>query len=255
MAAPVSSDRPEKALTTKTRATFGELGLLNTALYSVDRLFVGLKTGIRLFRYYLVAQPVPPETDQPVGRAWSMTIREINRSDRALTAIPVTPEVLDYRFSQAATCLGAFKGEELVAYLWLCLGPYEEDEVRCRFVPGPKGKVAWDFDVYVMPEHRLSRAFAFLWREANAYLRARGIAWTISRISAFNPGSLASHRRMGASRLGSAIFVRRKNLQLLIANVKPYICLTFGEKTRPVIQLDAPDRPTMKRDLSPGLEA
>jgi hypothetical protein len=224
----------------KIRAVLDELGLVNTILHGLDRAFVRLGGGIRIFRYELVAQPVPAaaRVAAPSGRSFS--VREIDRSDPALRAMPLTPPILAHRFGQPVICLGAFKGAELVAYLWLCLGPYQEDEIRCRFVPAPEGEAAWDFDVYVLPEHRLGRGFARLWDAANATLRARGVAWSMSRISAFNPGSIAAHRRLGARRLGSATFVKGRHAQLVVASLPPYVHFAFSDKRRPVIRLEAP---------------
>src|SRR3546814_8885793 len=45
---------------------------------------------------------------------------------------------------------------------------------------------------------RSGPAFGRLWDEANAFLRQQGVACSWSRISAFNPASLASHARLGA---------------------------------------------------------
>jgi len=74
---------------------------------------------------------------------------------------------------QGAICLGAFKNDELLGYAWILLGTYEEDEVRCFFVPMPEGESAWDFDIYLDPKYRIGFAFPRLWDEVNTYLRSQ----------------------------------------------------------------------------------
>ena len=70
-----------------------------------------------------------------------------------------------------------------LGYLWLKLQGYEEDEVRCRYVPVPERGTAWDFDIYVAPPYRMGRTFTRMWIAANDFLRSNGIEWTLSRIS------------------------------------------------------------------------
>lgn len=221
----------------KFRALVAELGVTNAILYGLDRASTRFGTGHRIFRYYLVAQPVPAQRQDPPRT--SLKVREIGRQDPALKSMPLTAAVLRHRFRQPVVCLGGFKGNELVAYVWFCLGPYEEDEVRCLFVPMPPRATAWDFDIYIFPRHRFGRVFAAMWSEANNYLQGRGITWSVSRISAFNPASMASHRRLGARQLGTAVFFRGRRRQLMVATVYPYLHLSLTAKARPVIRLSA----------------
>jgi hypothetical protein len=100
----------------------------NAVLYRVDRALTRFGTDLRLFRYDLVAQPVPAQPQKPPRT--SLKIQEIGRNDPALKSMPLTVPALRHRFRQPVACLGAFKDNKLVAYVWFCLGPYEEDEVR-----------------------------------------------------------------------------------------------------------------------------
>ena len=43
-----------------------------------------------------------------------------------------------------------------------------------------------------------------LWGKANQHLRNEGVEWSFSRISAFNPGSLHAHSKLGIRILFSA---------------------------------------------------
>jgi hypothetical protein len=119
-------------------------------------------------------------------------------------------------------------------------GAYEEDDVRCLFVLEPAGEASWDFDVFVDPTARLGFAFLRLWDEANRLLSSEGVKWSISRISAFNVGSLASHRRLGLRRIASAVFVCVGPVQLMFATCRPYVHLALGAASRPVMRLRAP---------------
>ena len=214
-----------------------ELGPVNGLAYAIDRALVRLGTGARLHRYYFVAQPIPKAQSPHVRPRSKLDIRELKPGDPAFSVMPLTPEVLEFRFAQQAMCLGAFKGEALVGYLWLCFAPYREDEVQAVFEPQPSDKTVWDFDMYVFPEHRLGRAFIRIWEGANALLRERGIVWTVSRIGSYNRMSIASHARLGARVLGSAFFLRRNSAQLMIGTIPPYVHVSLFGRSRPRLRL------------------
>jgi hypothetical protein len=72
-----------------------------------------------------------------------------------------------------------------------------------------------------MPRYRMGRLFGYLWRRAGVELASRGVTSSVSRISAFNPGSIASHQRLGARIVGNALFVCAGPLQLMHASTGP----------------------------------
>jgi hypothetical protein len=164
----------------------------------------------------------------------------VSEEDPVVRSFPPPLAVIRSRYKQDAICLVAFEESSLVGYLWLLLGPYEEDEVRCRFIPMPEGKAAWDFDVYVFSRYRLGIGFLRLWDEANRYLRERGIEWTMSRISAFNAVSFASHRKLGARVVGHAVFVVLGPCQLALTTVFPFVHLSVGTRNGPGIRVYPP---------------
>lgn len=213
---------------------FGPKGIL----YLLTRALEGTPFG--LYCYHIVAQPVPGGPLLPAGRGRSIEVRELKPGDPAFAQLPLTADVLERRFSQNAICLGAFKNGAAIGCLWLCIGPYDEDEVRCRFIPQPAGRAAWDFDVYLHPEHRLGLGFARLWDEANRRLRESGVAWSMSRISTLNLKSLAAHRRLGIRQLGTATFVRFGRAQLMMTLLPPYIHLSAGPGSIPALLLQVP---------------
>lgn len=225
----------------KIRINIEELGYRDALLYFLQRfLFL---FGARLVRYALVAQPVPEKPRLAGRRGASMTVRQMDLDEPAMKAMPLSSEVITYRREQGAECLGLFLEERMIGCLWLCLGPYDEDEVRCRFIPRPPNKAAWDFDVYLLPEHRGGIGFLRLWDAGNAFLREHGRAWSCSRISVFNRPSILAHQRMGARILGTTTFLTLGPCQLMISGLRPWAGLSCRRDTgqRIVLQVPCPE--------------
>ena len=214
-----------------------ELGVGGALCYVVYRLCAKSGGLAALHRYLFVAQPVPMTALLPAKRGRSIFVRQLDPSDAVLLSLPLQERVLRYRGGQGAICFGAFKREEIIGCLWLCLTPYEEDEVRCRYHPGPSGRASWDFDVYLKPEHRTGLGFARLWDAANSFLRERGVSVSWSRISAFNPASISSHARLGARVVGDATFLRLGPCQFMVASVAPYFHISFRRSHMPDVRL------------------
>jgi hypothetical protein len=226
-------------LPTYSRRLVAHSGLLNTALYQFHKFAGKLSNGkIRLYKYYLIAQPVRPEPWLPGRFGANIEVRHIDRNDPVVARFPRTKAVIEERFNQGAECLVAFKDNQFLGYLWLVLGPFQEDEVRCRFAPQIPGSAAWDLDVYVEPEWRFGLCFLRLWDEANRFLRAKGIDWSISRISAFNLGSVASHARLGAVLLGEAVYFVAGSWQLTLTTLAPYAHFSSHPGSFPEIRLE-----------------
>ena len=89
-----------------------------------------------------------------------------------------------------------------------------------HFPAEPLGEAVFDFDVYVFPEHRMGRAFVSIWGAVNRVLHERGIRWTFSRITRFNVASRNAHIRLGARRIGSALFFKAWALEAMLASVR-----------------------------------
>jgi hypothetical protein len=219
--------------------TIRRLGWLNGCLYALDRLLAIVSRGrARLHKYYFVAQPISEKRWLPAQRGANLEVRRVTESDPIVKEFPRPDWAIPYRFKQGAVCLAGFKAGELIGFLWFTLGAYQEDEVHCRYVPLPAGKSAWDFDVYLHPEHRNGIAFLKLWDEANSFLAARDIRWSLSRISAFNRRSMLSHARMGARRIGVASFLTIASCQLSVATVRPYFYFSRHPDSFPIFALD-----------------
>lgn len=222
----------------KLSSAIDSFGVGNGLLYGVDRMLVACGGRLRLYSYDLMAQPVPE--DAPGGSLTAdIEAESVTPDDPVLKEFPLDPDVLAHRFDQGATCLIVRRKGEVLGCFWLCEGPFLEDEVRCRFVPIPQDGAVWDFDVYLMPKHRLGRGFLQLWHAAFGYLRGRGRQWSMSRISAFNARSVASHKALGAYVVGRAVFLRGRRWQLMIANRRPFLHASFGDGNCPSLRVRA----------------
>jgi hypothetical protein len=217
------------------------LGPVNTFLYALSRVIEsGTRFRCRLFKYYFVAQPVPPDLTSTPFRKSSTQIYFASPGMAIIDKFPRPPEVIARRFKDGAVCIVAEQAGKLVGFLWIKSGSYDEDEVRCTYVLEPPEKLVWDFDVYIAPEFRFSRAFAQLWAAAHCFLRERGCQWSISRISAFNANSLDSHKRLGIVRLATGVFAKIGPIQLAAFSCSPYLDLAVSRTSAPRVVFHAP---------------
>jgi len=220
------------------RATLRSLGWVDGLTYVLAQSLLVVSRGSgRVIKYYLVVQPLQPSTPVPSRRGGTIKVREIGPDDPLLDDMPQPASTNAYRFRQGARCLVALKGGELAGFMWWVEGPYEEDEVRCLFVPEPVGRSVWDFGVYVSPANRLGPTFFRLWDAASRRLFAKGYRYTCSRISAFNPASLAAHRRLGAQVVGQRLFICLGRLQLSLSRQHPWMHLSVGNNVRPTVKV------------------
>jgi hypothetical protein len=217
------------------------LGFGNGLLYCADRvLAVATRGYCKLYKYYFVAQPVPDERPREVATATRTRIHRETNADNIVRSFPRPPEVIARRLADGATCLVAERDGEAIGFIWLKFDSYEEDEVRCLYLLEPAKEMAWDFDAFIAPRFRMSRAFVQLWDAAFERLREHGCRWSVSRISAFNPGSLNSQRRLGAVHLHTAVFTAVGPAQLTLLSCRPFVHLSLGRRSRPTIVLHLP---------------
>lgn len=226
-------------LPAKLKRTLQELGTVNSALYLAGRLLQRISgERARIIRYQFFAQPVPQAPPPPTSG--KCQVRIVTADDPIVQAFPRPAHVIARRFADGATCFVAQMGERFAGFLWLARNAYEEDEVRCRFELVPASLCAWDFDVYVEPDFRIGRSFSRLWGAANTHLAAQGVRWSLSRISAFNPASLAAHRRLGIRSLSTATFIVLGPVQISLLPRAPFIHIGHRSSHRPVLSLTAP---------------
>lgn len=215
-----------------------EFGCAAGMIYVVGRLMQMASPRLRLCFYELMAQPIPesPNVDDRV--APGVEVRPICNGDAALNLMPVRPEILASRFKQGALCLGVHRNSQFVGYIWLAFDRYEEDEVRCTFIPAPRGSAVFDFDLYVFPKYRMGRAFLSIWHGANLYLQRHGIKWTYSRINRFNLDSRRAHARLGAVRVARAIFLKAWTMEIMAATIRPYLAVSCNDRRRVALVLE-----------------
>lgn len=217
-----------------------QLGVINAGLYAINRFCSFFSIPICFIKYYFVAQILHQKNLLPAKRGKKLNIREISVEFQNNHPCPRPASVIHNRYAQGAVCLAAFNDEEFAGCLWYVKKKYQEDEVRCTYEVDAENSV-WDFDVYVEPKYRLTPVFLKMWDNASQRLLDEGYQWSISRISAFNPMSLSSHKRMGAQQLGWAVFFRVGFSQFTLSNLSPYLHISINTKYFPVFKLKIPN--------------
>lgn len=210
-----------------------ELGASTAFLYLLDRLLRRMSSQCGFYYYLFVAQPLADLPRLPPKRGKAFTFRLLRVPEPVLDGLGRPPAVIRERFAQGAQCLVATKNEVLVGCIWFVHGAYAEDEVRVDYLLPQDGRCVWDFDVFVAESERLGFLFARQWDAFDALLKPHGIRYTVSRISAFNQRSVASHRSLGAQVCGWVLFLRLGLLQLMLSNQRPFVA--FGG--RPTLQI------------------
>jgi hypothetical protein len=218
------------------------MGTGNALLYAASRLLDRMfGSRVRIVKYIFVSQPVGPLAERLPAGSGVFTLAFIGPQSPLFAEIERPSAVIAARFAQGARCLAATSAADhkLAGFLWFVTGAYDEDEVRARFLPEPAGTTAWDFDVTILPRYRMGRLFAYLWRRAAAELAEAGVKHTLSRISAFNAMSMASHRRLQARTVGKALFLCLGRIQVMTSTVGPRWHLSWRDDQRPVMAIAA----------------
>jgi hypothetical protein len=216
---------------------FKEFGCFAGLLYAVDRVLQRLSPGVRLYFYELVVQPISEQPLLPSRLSREFEMREISFDDPEIARMPARPDIKESRFKQNAICLGAFQKNQFIGHIWFCLHAYEEDEVRCTFVLPEGNKAAFDFDIFLFPEHRMGLGFVRIWNGANEFLRRRGVKYSFSRLTRFNLASRRAHMRLGARRIGRLFVLQAWQVEFMVATVPPYVHLSLGKQDRVRLKL------------------
>lgn len=234
---------PVRRIRESLRSAVKALGPVDGLAYLVAQGLERISCGrLRFVKYDLVVQPLPPEgIAVPAHRGADLIVREVRQGDELLGCMGHSLETMNSRFAQGARCLAATDPQgALAGFLWWIEGAYLEDEVRCRFVPSPPDAAVWDFDVFVAATHRGGATFVRLWDALTRELSARGFRYTCSRISAFNAGSLSAHRRLGARTVARQVFLNAGRLQVMLANRRPWVHVSFSDASMPVVEVAPP---------------
>lgn len=220
-----------------------DLGPATAICYLLDRMLRRLSAGrASVIRYVLTMQPLEVPPRLPARRGGSIRVAAEDPVAVNATQRLRPDHAIRHRVEQGAICLVARAANgEFLGWIWFVPGPFDEDEVRVRYALVPVQRVAWDLDVWVEPAQRLGFVFAALWDAAAEGLRERGFAWTASRVSAYNLGSLNAHRRLGAREVGVVTFLTLGSWQCRIAR-RPFGWRCTGARgSTPELRLVAPD--------------
>jgi hypothetical protein len=220
-------------------APMKEFGPAAGSLYLLDRLLRSVSPRLGLYVYDLMVQPIGAKPLLPAGLTRSLSFVEICKGDPATALMPAREEIKASRFDQGARCLAVYRKGELIGYCWLCFVRYHEDEVRATFELAWPDVSVFDFDLYVMPEHRMSIAFMATWHGVNAFLHDRGIRYTFSRMTRFNLASRRAHARLGSRRVGRALFLQAWQVEVMVSTLAPFVCLTWSRRVRLRLAPDA----------------
>jgi len=154
---------------------------------------------------------------------------EVVADTAAVENICKRPEwVMRHRQVQNSVCIQAWCQDEVVAWFWYCADEYTDDFMRCRYVLSPKGKCVWDYDVYIKPEYRISRLFAYLWDFAFHHLQQQGITSSFSTIAVLNIASKTAHSRLDTKVVGSIIILEVARVQLMLLSKFPFFYFSRG---------------------------
>ncbi len=220
------------------QTTYNELGLSGALVHIFNKLMTRLRIRQIGIRKYHIARQAVSFSELAVGRGRGIEVRELYCGDPLCLQLGRPAAVIQARFDQGGHCYAAFRKEELAGYLWLNFGKYREDEVRCTYVLSPFNKSAWDYDVYVFPQHRLSFTFFRLWEYANEVMMEQGVQASYSRIAYYNLASLRSHRKLGSHIIGSIYFLRIFKIQLSYSmKFRPTITLISDPQSYPEIYI------------------
>jgi hypothetical protein len=231
------------------RATWRQWGATLTLLYAVHRALQHLSSGRSgLICYGLYAQPIGAGQFAAVRDEPKTLVERAGPNSACVASFPRPQPVIAQRFATGADCHVAIVNGAFAGYIWISRATFEEDEVRCSYKLPDGGDAVWDFDVYVEPSRRMGRTMARLWKAVDAELTREGVRWSFSRISIFNRASVAAHKHLGATRVGTAAFLCLGPLQIALFNNAPFIHLSINRQTRgPILQLRSPSR-TWKAD-------
>lgn len=195
----------------------------------------GFIPGASFHRYILAA--IPRAALPPMPRGY--TVRELDAAECRQLDLGAPIDAIHYRLELGCSALGAFnRRQELVGAFWLTDRPFREDEIDLWY--DTQGQGAWDLGLYVAPEHRATRAFAALWAGAGAWLDARGLGWSFSRITDYNAASLSAHARLQGWRLGTAWALSMGKWQVTGSSLLPGVRVHRVGCNTPVLRLSPP---------------
>lgn len=218
------------------RSDIRQMGLAGWLFYAADRALNRIssgRVGILALRFYL--QPLPNERLIAVRENDPVRVEPISPGSLDLAAFGRPTDAIQERIDAGSTCIAALRDGELLGFMWLQQGTLKERLVRCHMHVEPCSRVVWDYDFFIQPRYRLGRLFGRLWDAASASLRGQGVEATVSWIRLGNRASEQAHARLGAKKIGWAIFLNVFGRQVMITSFRP--CFDYAGLRR-TLRLD-----------------
>lgn len=224
------------------RSDIRQMGLTGWLFYAVDRALHRVsngRVGVLALRFYV--QPLPKERLVAVRDSDPVQVAPVSPASLGLAAFGRPVDAIRERIEAGSTCIAALREGELLGFMWLQQGTLEERLVRCHMRVEPSSRVVWDYDFFIQPRYRLGRLFGRLWDAATAMLRERGVEATVSWIRIENRASEQAHARLGAKRIGWAVFLSAFGRQTMITSFAPYLSHA-GSRGTMTLNIDVSER-------------
>lgn len=192
----------------KLKDGISEFGILIYLLYLINRLLHFLSKVFSIEFFYIFVLPVnnSKRINIPSFIQKAYIVDVLDQYDDILKVFPVSRQTLEYRFNQNAVCLLIKKDKQPIGFLWLIQKKYQEDIIFCDINMNPE--LAWDFEVRILEQFRLTPAFSVLWDHAFNYLEKKNVKWIYSRISTINKPSVGVHEKLGGHVVGKIMFIK-----------------------------------------------
>jgi hypothetical protein len=206
-----------------------QMGFAGWLLYATNRALNRISKGrveILALRFYL--QPLPADRLVEVRENDPVRVGPVSPASLDLAAFGRPIDAIHERIAAGSICIAALRERELLGFMWLQRGALKERLVECYMRVEPSSQVVWDYDFFIHPRYRLGRLFGRLWDAAASTLREEGVAATISWIRIENRASELAHARLGAQRIGWAVFVRLRGGRAMVTSFPPY--LSYSKK-------------------------
>jgi hypothetical protein len=203
-----------------------ELGLGSALSYLCSKFLRKINSQFDLHHSRFYAQPVCQRARVSAKRRALYQFEIMEKYSSVLKPLNRSKQVLDMRFKQGAICLVVKKDDVFVGCIWLLRNQYSEDQFRAIYQFN--NNMVWDFDAFILPQKRLTPAFAVLWDRVDEWMEEHNIDFSLSRISAYNTSSIHSHQSAGANPIGWALTIVLSNWQISIASIKPKLHLSFS---------------------------
>lgn len=210
----------------KLSGIFRDFGPAAGAAYLLDRLLRAVSPRLALYVHEVMVQPIGGVRLLPERMTRNLRFESIGPQHPDLQRLPVPDAVKTARFAQGARCLAIYRKETFIGYVWFAFGRYDEDEVRCTYDLSAVERAAWDFDLYLFPEHRMGTGFLSIWHAAFEHLAQAGVEQSFSRVSRFNLASRRAHARLGSRRVGRLLVVKLGRLEIAVTSTHPFVGLT-----------------------------